>query len=187
MAYKLPAVGAACWRTPYVSFTDNCVTHRGARDNIRAALDARSMLVTALAPKIGYDNAAKIAKRRTRTAAPAQEAWPAASIGRGIRQDRRSQEDDRTGCVMARRHQPEPLPQGQAAARAGAPGQLEARAVRHPQERRRTRLPQSAPWKRGARWPQARGPRLRDATSDRAGPTSTEAGAMAAAPMMLRR
>ena len=46
-----------------VSFTDNCVVGIEARkDNISAALDRSLMLVTALAPKIGYDNAAKIAK-----------------------------------------------------------------------------------------------------------------------------
>ncbi|NJO53615.1 MAG: class II fumarate hydratase [Bacteroidales bacterium] len=46
-----------------VSFTDNCVVGIQAReDNIKAALDRSLMLVTALAPKIGYDNAAKIAK-----------------------------------------------------------------------------------------------------------------------------
>ncbi len=46
-----------------VSFTDNCVAGIAAReDNIKAALDRSLMLVTALAPKIGYDNAAKIAK-----------------------------------------------------------------------------------------------------------------------------
>ena len=46
-----------------VSFTDNCVIGISAReDNIKAALDRSLMLVTALAPKIGYDNAAKIAK-----------------------------------------------------------------------------------------------------------------------------
>jgi fumarate hydratase class II len=46
-----------------VSFTDNCVVGIEAReDNIKAALDRSWMLVTALAPKIGYDNAAKIAK-----------------------------------------------------------------------------------------------------------------------------
>jgi fumarate hydratase class II len=46
-----------------VSFTDNCVVGIEAReDNIRSALDRSLMLVTALAPKIGYDNAAKIAK-----------------------------------------------------------------------------------------------------------------------------
>lgn len=46
-----------------VSFTDNCVAGIEAReDNIKAALERSLMLVTALAPKIGYDNAAKIAK-----------------------------------------------------------------------------------------------------------------------------
>jgi fumarate hydratase class II len=46
-----------------VSFTDNCVAGIEAReDNIRAALDRSLMLVTALAPKYGYDRAAKIAK-----------------------------------------------------------------------------------------------------------------------------
>ncbi|MGJ8569698.1 MAG: class II fumarate hydratase [Hoeflea sp.] len=47
-----------------VSFTDNCVVGIKAReDNIKAALDRSLMLVTALAPTIGYDNAAKIAKQ----------------------------------------------------------------------------------------------------------------------------
>ena len=46
-----------------ISFTDNCVVGIEAReDNIKLALDRSLMLVTALAPKIGYDNAAKIAK-----------------------------------------------------------------------------------------------------------------------------
>src|SRR5215831_10205795 len=46
-----------------VSFTDNCVVGIEAReDNIKAALERSLMLVTALAPKIGYDKAAKIAK-----------------------------------------------------------------------------------------------------------------------------
>eukprot|EP00439_Symbiodinium_sp_Y106_P089891 s1_g2427.t1 len=46
-----------------VSFTDNCVVGIEAREeNIKAALERSLMLVTALAPKIGYDNAAKIAK-----------------------------------------------------------------------------------------------------------------------------
>ena len=45
------------------SFTDNMVVGIEAReDNIKAALDRSLMLVTALAPKIGYDAAAKIAK-----------------------------------------------------------------------------------------------------------------------------
>jgi fumarate hydratase, class II len=46
-----------------VSFTDNCVVGITPRiDNIKAGLERSLMLVTALAPKIGYDNAAKIAK-----------------------------------------------------------------------------------------------------------------------------
>jgi len=46
-----------------VSFTENCVIGIEAReDNIKAAVERSLMLVTALAPKIGYDNAAKIAK-----------------------------------------------------------------------------------------------------------------------------
>ena len=45
------------------SFTDNCVVGIEAReDNIRHGLERSLMLVTALAPSIGYDNAAKIAK-----------------------------------------------------------------------------------------------------------------------------
>lgn len=46
-----------------ISFTDNMVVGIEAReDNIKANLERSLMLVTALAPKIGYDNAAKIAK-----------------------------------------------------------------------------------------------------------------------------
>ncbi len=46
-----------------VSFTDNCVVGIEPRlDNIRHGVERSLMLVTALAPKIGYDNAAKIAK-----------------------------------------------------------------------------------------------------------------------------
>ena len=45
------------------SFADNLVAGTEAReDNIKAALDRSLMLVTALAPRIGYDAAAKIAK-----------------------------------------------------------------------------------------------------------------------------
>ena len=46
-----------------LSFTEHCVIGIEPReDNIKAALDRSLMLVTALAPKIGYDAAAKIAK-----------------------------------------------------------------------------------------------------------------------------
>ncbi|MBU6374252.1 MAG: class II fumarate hydratase [Alphaproteobacteria bacterium] len=46
-----------------VSFTENCVVGIEPRlDNIKAGVDRSLMLVTALAPKYGYDRAAKIAK-----------------------------------------------------------------------------------------------------------------------------
>jgi fumarate hydratase class II len=46
-----------------VSFADNMIKGIEAReDNIKANLERSLMLVTALAPKIGYDAAAKIAK-----------------------------------------------------------------------------------------------------------------------------
>ena len=46
-----------------VSFTENLVLGLLPReDNIKAAMERSLMLVTALAPKIGYDAAAKIAK-----------------------------------------------------------------------------------------------------------------------------
>src|SRR5258706_8937820 len=45
------------------SFTDNCLGRVEPRlDNIKAGVERSLMLVTALAPKVGYDNAAKIAK-----------------------------------------------------------------------------------------------------------------------------
>ena len=46
-----------------VSFTDNCVIGiRANEDNIRNLMERSLMLVTALAPKIGYDNATTVAK-----------------------------------------------------------------------------------------------------------------------------
>jgi len=46
-----------------LSFTEHCVTGIEPREDvIRAGVERSLMLVTALAPKIGYDNAAKIAK-----------------------------------------------------------------------------------------------------------------------------
>ena len=52
-------IGDAC-----VAFTDNCVVGIEAnRANINKLLNESLMLVTALNPHIGYDNAAKIAKK----------------------------------------------------------------------------------------------------------------------------
>jgi fumarate hydratase, class II len=57
-----------------MSFTDHCVVGITAReDNIKASLDRSLMLVTALAPKIGYDNAAKIAKTAHRNGTTLRE------------------------------------------------------------------------------------------------------------------
>jgi fumarate hydratase, class II len=46
------------------SFTDNCVSGiEAAKDNIRKHMENSLMLVTSLNPHIGYDNAAKVAKK----------------------------------------------------------------------------------------------------------------------------
>jgi fumarate hydratase class II len=56
------------------SFTEHCVVGITPRvDNIKAALERSLMLVTALAPKIGYDNAAKIAKTAHRNGTTLRE------------------------------------------------------------------------------------------------------------------
>ena len=64
-----PLIGAAVLRSIDLlaigmeSFAERCVDGLEAnRAQIQAALDRSLMLVTALAPEIGYDNAAKIAK-----------------------------------------------------------------------------------------------------------------------------
>ncbi len=47
-----------------LSFTDNCVTGIGANEaRLKELVDRSLMLVTALNPHIGYDNAAKVAKK----------------------------------------------------------------------------------------------------------------------------
>ena len=56
------------------SFTEHCVVGIEPREaNIKAALDRSLMLVTALAPKIGYDAAAKIAKAAHKSGATLRE------------------------------------------------------------------------------------------------------------------
>ncbi|GLS99879.1 fumarate hydratase class II [Sphingobium jiangsuense] len=57
-----------------LSFTEHCVTGIEPREeNIRAGVERSLMLVTALAPKIGYDNAAKIAKTAHRNGTTLKE------------------------------------------------------------------------------------------------------------------
>ena len=57
-----------------MSFTDNCVVGIEPRtENIKAGVERSLMLVTALAPAIGYDNAAKIAKTAHRNGTTLRE------------------------------------------------------------------------------------------------------------------
>jgi len=50
------------------SFTENCVEGiRADEKRIRELMERSLMLVTALAPRIGYDNAAKVAKTASRS------------------------------------------------------------------------------------------------------------------------
>jgi fumarate hydratase class II len=57
-----------------VSFTEHCVVGIEPRlDNIAAGLERSLMLVTALAPHIGYDAAAKIAKTAHRNGTTLRE------------------------------------------------------------------------------------------------------------------
>ena len=57
------------------SFTDNCVTGIEAnRDQIKRLMERSLMLVTALNPHIGYDNAAKVAKKAHKEGTTLKEA-----------------------------------------------------------------------------------------------------------------
>ena len=60
------------------------------------------MLVTALAPKIGYDNAAKIAKTAHKNGTTLREEAVGGGYvtDGGVRRACRPEEDDRTGGVM---------------------------------------------------------------------------------------
>ena len=80
-----------------VSFTDNCVIGIEAReDNIKAALDRSLMLVTALAPTIGYDNAAKIAKTAHRKGTTLREEALATGLVTAADYDRLVRPEDMT-------------------------------------------------------------------------------------------
>jgi fumarate hydratase, class II len=80
-----------------MSFTDNCVVGIEAReDNIKAALDRSLMLVTALAPTIGYDNAAKIAKAAHRNDTTLREEALATGLVTGEDYDRLVRPEDMT-------------------------------------------------------------------------------------------
>jgi fumarate hydratase class II len=58
-----------------ISFANNCIAGVEAReDNIKRNLDMSLMLVTALAPKYGYDRAARIAKAAHKNGTSLREA-----------------------------------------------------------------------------------------------------------------
>ncbi len=64
-----------------VSFTDKCVVGiKPNRENIRKNVEKSLMLVTALNPRIGYDNAAKVAKKAHRENTTLKEA----AVGLGL-------------------------------------------------------------------------------------------------------
>ena len=68
------------------SFTDNCVVGIEAdRDRITRLLNESLMLVTALNPKIGYDNAAKVAKTAHKEGTTLKQAAVAPRPARGAR------------------------------------------------------------------------------------------------------
>jgi fumarate hydratase class II len=57
-----------------MSFADNCVAGIEANEaHIKTLMERSLMLVTALAPKIGYDNAAKVAKTAHRNGTTLRE------------------------------------------------------------------------------------------------------------------
>ena len=96
---------SGCSPTRRVSFTDNCVV--GIRANearIRELMKNSLMLVTALAPKIGYDNAAAIAKAAHANGTTLRE--EAIRLGyvsaRGIRSPGATGEDDPSGLMAGR-------------------------------------------------------------------------------------
>ena len=110
------------------------------------------MLVTALAPKIGYDNAAKIAKTAHKNGTTLREEAVGGRlcVGGGVRQDRRPQEDDRTGGVMGNVINLNRYRKEKQRGRARASGQREARALRHPQERAHQERRRARAWTRVA-------------------------------------
>ena len=76
------------------------------RDNIKAALDRSLMLVTALAPKIGYDKAAEIAKTAHKNGTTLrEEAIRLGYVTRGgFRRHRPAGTDDRSGVSGSSSH-----------------------------------------------------------------------------------
>jgi fumarate hydratase class II len=81
-----------------VSFTDNCVVGIAANEaRIKQLLDQSLMLVTALNPFIGYDNAAKVAKKAHQEHLSLREATLALGLMSGEEFDSRVRPEDMIG------------------------------------------------------------------------------------------
>jgi len=82
------------------SFADNCVAGiEPNRDRIAELLDRSLMLVTALNPEIGYDNAAKIAKKAHKEGLTLKEAAVQLGLLTAERFDELVRPEDMTGPV----------------------------------------------------------------------------------------
>ncbi len=95
------------------SFTEHCIVGiEPRRDNIKAGLERSLMLVTALAPKIGYDAAAKIAKtaHRNGTTLKEEALKTGPCHGGRVRCDRAPRRHDPSEVVHMRRMRSEPDP-----------------------------------------------------------------------------
>ena len=83
-----------------MSFTDHCVSGiRADKTRIRQLLERSLMLVTALAPHIGYEHAAEIAKTAHARATSPREA--AVRLGCRFRSLGAAREDDRATVIGA--------------------------------------------------------------------------------------
>ena len=87
------------------SFTEHCVVGiEPNREQIKQHLNNSLMLVTALNPHIGYDKAAKVAKKAPRGGQDAARGVRRAGVAerRGVRPAGAAGEDDRAGGVRGR-------------------------------------------------------------------------------------
>ena len=87
------------------SFTEHCVEGiRADEKRIRELMERSLMLVTALAPKIGYDNAAKVAKSAHARGTTLERRGGAAGLcfGRGIRPTGAAGQNDTPRLITAR-------------------------------------------------------------------------------------
>ena len=86
------------------SFTEHCVVGiRADEKRIRDLMERSLMLVTALAPKIGYDNAAKVAKSAHARGTTLKEEAVRSALGRRRIRPMVHGQNDTPGCLTAAR------------------------------------------------------------------------------------